>query len=219
MALSSASRADSLIVSNLGSPASLASPVIFSQQGEENAQKFRTDNNRYQLTSIVARAGKNRLPIVFAELRAHDAANDIPVGGAGGVLTAFTVPTLPDAGTDNLTEADLSDATFTPDSALILEPNTDYWFAVGTLSSADSGVFGWGFTAPSAASIGPGTIFSRIAGSGSAGEAWVGFDDTPFFLEVRGQIVGTGTAPEPTSFALLALVALPGFVALRRRKN
>jgi hypothetical protein len=215
----SASYADSLIISSLNQTADASSPSLFTQLDQESAQKFRTGAQRYRLTSIIARVGKNRSPLVFAELRSSDTQANLPTAGPTGILTTFTIPTLPNAMTDNLTAANLSDAAFTPNTNFILEANTDYWFGIGTFSSADSGVFGWGFTDGNGAA--PGAP-NEIAGSGSAGQAWVGpgpgDKSGAFFIEVRGELLGGVTAPEPSSMTLLSLAFLPLAIALRRRR-
>ena len=210
-ALPMLSFADSVIVSSLSLPIDPTGPAIYKGIGLEDMQLFVTDNHRYQLTSVIARVGnQSGTPNVFSELRADDTGNNLPVVGVSNVLATFAIPDLTGV---------VSDRAFNPNAPVVLEPNTRYWFGVGTLSGPEAGQFNWAFSSASGPVTGPGAIPSRFAETFDAGNSWEGFTATPFFLEVRGDIIATGAAPEPSSFGLLAFAGLPGIALIARRRR
>lgn len=215
ISLSSVSRADSVITSSLALP-SVGVANIFGV-GLAEAQIFRTDNHRYELTSLVARVGNQDGAILpFANLRAHDATTNTPVTGKTNFLTSFAVPDL---------TGPLSDRSFTPNAPVILEANTRYWFVLGTLSDNTTN-YDWAFSSSAGPITGPGGIPARFAETLDEGDSWAGFNDTPYLLEVRGNLI-VATAPEPSAFSLfvsglfvsglLAVAGLPAPDPLTRR--
>ena len=188
-----------------------------------DAQLIRTDNRRWQLISITVRVGNLNDPdqtlIKMAELRADNNVGNgqnLPVAGSGNVLTDFTFPDL---------TGDVSDRDFTANKPVILEANTNYWFVLGTFSSAeDPRSFDWAFSAGGATqgtgSLAlPGASTSRFALSDNGMQGWVGVNDTPFFIQVNGIAVSDVSAPEPSALALMTLAGLPvlALPLLRRR--
>jgi hypothetical protein len=192
----SPSRADETIVSSLALKQGGVTHIY--GVGHAEAQSFLTGSFRYQLTSIIARVGNrvgNQTTEIkpFANLRADDG-NNGPVTGKTNYLTAFAVPTISTTG--------LLNETFLPNAPVILEANTRYWFALGSLGGSDNDNFEYQWVYSS--SGGPLNIPSRYALTNDEGEHWTLARDNPYLFEVRGERL-ISAAPEPSTLAFLGL--------------
>ena len=172
----------SVLVSNLAEPIRAASAIgnnpnpVDTPQGSGvpwswGAQAFVSDNQPYQLTSIEALVGDGSVspsPVVVAQLHADDG------GAIGDLITTFTAPDV--SGT-------LTALTFLPDGTVTLDPNTQYWFVLGSEAPGD-GTFFMGY-ADSNLSVGPGAL-GIFADSSDSGATWNYGDATfPYFIQVN----------------------------------
>jgi hypothetical protein len=171
-----------VLVSNLAEPVRASSPMGNNPNPVEPpdnsvywywaAQSFTTDANPYALISIEGTLGEGSVdpaPVVIAELYADD-------GGAMGQLIAtLTAPDL---------SGPLATRTFIPAIPITLEPNTTYWFLLGSQTPGD-GTFLWTY-ANSNNFTGSGAI-GNYADSNDSGATWTYRTDFPYFLQVNVQ--------------------------------
>ena len=108
----------------------------------------------------------------------------------GATLTTFSVPGIPSGG------AELR--TLTPNSGIVLAPNTTYWLVFAVLAGTES--LEWTY-AEGNNSTGPGS-FGSYGYSFNAGASWENFGvDDPYKMGIEvSQISGV---PEPASVLLL----------------
>ena len=161
-----------VLVSNLAEPVRDKTPIANPEFWA--AQSFVSDNLRHSVSSIEAIVGNSLdSPQVVAELRKADVNNEIDLT-AGGLLTTFTFADLP-AGNP---AAHL----FSPEHSVNLEPNTRYWFVLG---SSNEGTFDWSY-AEGGHFIGPGTL-SDFADSSDAGTTWTygAGPFNPYLIQVK----------------------------------
>lgn len=172
-----------VLVSNFAEPVRASSPIGNNPnpvEPPENsdfwywaAQSFTTDANSYALLSIEGMAGEgseNPAPVVIAELYTNDA------GAMGTLIATFSAPDM---------SGPLTTRTFTPDLPIILEPETTYWFRVGSQAPGD-GTFLWTY-ANSNDFAGAGSI-GGYADSNDSGATWSYATDFPYFLQVNVQV-------------------------------
>jgi hypothetical protein len=182
-------RADVVLVSNVSEPlrfpTPIANPVYWA------AQSFSVDAD-YTLTSISAiLGGASGTPEPVIELRTS-VAGEIDLS-AGGLLATFTAPDL--SGTESL-------RIFTPESTIVLAPDTQYWFMVG---AATGDGFDWWYVETNVFE-GPGSLLV-FADSDDGGATFINRDFVfPYTLEVRGDPVDTDgdTIPDATDNCLYA---------------
>ncbi len=173
---------ETLLVSNLSEPLRDATAIgnnpnpVDTPQGPSvpwswGAQAFVSDNQPHQLTSIAALVGDGSLspsPIVVAQLHADNG------GVIGDLITTFTAPDV---------TGPLNALTFLPDGTVILDPNTQYWFVLGSEAPGD-GTFFMGY-ADSNLSVGPGAL-GNFADSSDSGMTWnYGDASFPYFIQVN----------------------------------
>jgi hypothetical protein len=138
------------------------------------AQSFRVADQPFALTSIELITGDGiDSPLVLAELR-NDSMGEIDAAPTG-LLTSFSAPAL---------DGPQSERSFLPDSTVTLQPQTKYWFVLGSLNA---GTFGWSY-ADTFVFSGPGAL-EEFADSNDAGANWAYHsiaDFQPYFLQVSG---------------------------------
>ena len=183
----SRARADMPLVSNFAEPLRGATPIgnnpnpVDPPEGAGEpwywaTQSFQTDNQQYLLSSIEAMVGNastTPAPIVVAELRAGTTST------IGALIATFADP--------GLAGAPVARA-FLPDSSVTLDPNTVYWFVLGSQAPGD-GTFAWQY-AEGNGFAGPGA-FHNFADSIDSGANWSMSFDNPYFLQVNVQPVGS----------------------------
>lgn len=133
------------------------------------AQSFATDANPHILISIEAIVGDGSIspvPDVIAELHADDN------GTIGSLLTTLTPPDMGDVPRTR---------SFIPQSAIVLQPGTAYWFVLGVRQPGD-GTFFWSY-ADSNAYSGPGTLLG-FADSTDSGGTWSYGIDFPYLFQI-----------------------------------
>lgn len=177
------------IVSNLSEAVDGTGTVYGSGPPQYYAQEFATGSQNMQLADIIAALGDSTQPYTAsAEL----------VSNSGGlpsstVLTTFTVPAISMA---------YSNLTFTPNSTVALNANTDYWFVLG---ATGDGEYSWQYTNTLNAAL------PDYAVSNDGGMTWsVGNPPGPFLIQVDSG--AASTVPEPSSFSMIGLLGI-GFVA------
>jgi hypothetical protein len=140
----------------------------------------------------------------FGEIRAD--AGGTPQTGPVGLLGTFSTTVIP-TGDNNVT--------FTPSSAIVLQPGVTYWFLLGASGARDSIV--WRANNSTAATDGSGSFNLNAAVGPADGSSFT----TPSLAAApRFQINGiAAVAPEPCSLALAAGGLLTLAVRRRRRRR
>ncbi len=184
---SPAARADMPLVSNLletfrgatpmgNNPNPVDPPEGAGQPWYWATQSFQTDNQQYLLSSIeaiVGDASTTPAPIVVAELRAGT------TGMIGSTIATLTAPDLSGAP---------SARAFSPDATVVLDPNTVYWFVLGSEAPGD-GTFFWQY-AEGNNFTGPG-FMHNFADSTSSGASWSYSESNLYFLQVNVEPAGS----------------------------
>lgn len=156
--------------SAIGNNPNSVPPPLNNDEWSWAAQSFTTDNATYALDDIAAWAGDattTPVPAAFAELRADDG------GTLGALLTTFTVPDL---------SGPLGARTFIPDTSVVLQPNTTYWFLQGVQVPGDGGYL-WTY-ADTNFSTGTGAL-AGYAFSSDSGVLWSYGTDFPWKISVQ----------------------------------
>ncbi|MDA1179125.1 MAG: hypothetical protein O2931_10060 [Planctomycetota bacterium] len=171
----------SVLVSNLSQPVRDATPIGNNPNPADpvglpvtpwywGAQSFQTDNQQHALASIDAMVGGGSnapLPVVVAELRTDNE------GVIGDLITTFLAP-----GVDGPDSA----RTFAPVLPVTLDPNTKYWFVLGSEDPGD-GTYYWSY-AEGNASEGNG-VLGGFADTTESGVDWTYRSDNPYFIQVN----------------------------------
>ncbi len=184
IAFSPSSSSAVVLVSNLNEP--LRDTTVM-DQSIWACQGFKTDAHPYFLVDIRTIVGEaTKLETVSAQLRISDANGDIDPSPAG-LLADFNVPDLTGA---------LSARAFSPQSLVVLEPNTTYYFMLGVDAA---GSFGWSY-ANTNNTTGSGTL-GNYEYSLDQGATWANFgNDFPYYMEVN--VSQQPVTIAPTSFAV-----------------
>ena len=142
-------------------------------------------------------------PTVVAQLRSYSLSGEVDTSAAG-LLTNFNLPSLTGA---------LGVQTFTPESAVMLLPNTAYWFVLGVSSAGGS--FGWSAEEGNA-ETGPGDLLG-YAYSSDQGASFQNNDVVnPYLMQV--DVGSASSVPEPSSLGMATTALLCGLcLALHRR--
>ena len=182
---------DGVLVTNLAEPLRYATPIgnnpnpVDPPEGSGApwywaAQSFKVDDFPRQLVSIAARVGNGSAapaPVVVAELRADNG------GTIGDLIATLTAPDV---------SAPPSAVEFTPTGAVTLDPQSSYWFVLGSETPGD-GTFFWEYI-NSAFAAGPGVV-GNFADSSDSGGAWLYHgSEFPYYIQVNATI-----APPPVA--------------------
>lgn len=163
--------AASILISNLDEPLRSQNDISSTLWA---AQGFVTDGNVSRLINIRANVGSETGPVLpFAELRRADEDGNMDTSPDGLIVT-LTPPDM----------AGPRDArTFTPDSPVLLAPNTKYYFLVGNTSETGD-TFEWSY-ANTNVWDGPG-YFDQYEYTFDGGASWQSYGyDFPFHMEVN----------------------------------
>ena len=125
------------------------------------AQRFTTDDQEYEVTSVTFRGARHPAHSLAIYVYAHDAVGDAPVAGATGFgqMDASAVTTT------------LGEQIVPAMGTITLQPNTAYWIVI---QPSDSNTAFWTQTSDLGNLSGPGTIENRRAFSSDGGASWTG---------------------------------------------
>jgi hypothetical protein len=185
-----------VIVSNFTEPQSGSGGVFAAGPSQAYAQGFTTGSQSVELDTVIADLGEAKGTFTASAELLADNGSGLP---GSTIRTTFIVPTIP-TGTGNF-----ADVTFTPNSNVLLDADTTYWFALFATGTDTSAVYRWCFTNTLQADL-PNYAVRNDGGAWS-----IGTPPGPFILQVNSAV------PEPCSLVLLALGVSATGIAMRRR--
>ena len=186
-----------IMVTNLSEPVNGSGGIYAAGPPQAYSQGFTTGSQSVELGSVIADLGEASGTFTASAELLADNGSGLP---SSTVLTTFTVPTIP-TGPGNF-----ADVTFTPNSNVLLNADTAYWFALFATGTDTSAVYRWAYTNTTQANL------PNYAVSNDGGATWqVGTPPGPFLIQVN-------SVPEPTSLVLMAL-AIPAIVCRYRAKR
>jgi len=186
---------------------SFSDSTAYLQPGQSQATSFTTDNSDYLLTGItfdLYRVGSTD-PFGFSTSLYLSDANGLPTGSA---LTTFSPTTL---------AAFSRPVAFTPDGTVTLQANTEYVFVMSSDSSSAVNV-GINLISGASATVQPSgsswTTRGQEAVLNAGASTWSTYNGYAYIYSVSASAV-----PEPSTYAILAGLAVLLFVFYRRRRQ